>query len=44
MSTVSWAYPKDGTGKLDEENGRDYPVVDYDKEEVKTLIKSYMEK
>ena len=26
MSTVSWAYPKDGTGKNDEENGRDNPV------------------
>jgi len=44
MSTVSWAYPKDGSGKNDEENGRDYPVADYDKEEVKTLIEGYMEK
>ena len=44
MSTVSWAYPKDGTGKNDEENGRDYPVYDYDKEEVKALILDYMEK
>ena len=26
MSTVSWAYPKDGTGKNDESNDRDYPV------------------
>ena len=26
MSTVSWAYPKDGTGKNDESNERDYPV------------------
>lgn len=44
MSTVSWAYPKDGTGKNDEENERDYPVYDYDKEEVKALILDYMEK
>ena len=44
MSTVSWAYPKDNTGKNDEENERDYPVYDYDKEEVKALILDYMEK
>ncbi len=44
MSTVSWAYPKDGSGKNDEDNGRDYPVPDYDKEAVKTLIEGYMEK
>ena len=44
MSTVSWAYPKDGSGKNDEDNGRDYPVADYNKDEVKSLIASYMEK
>ena len=44
MSTVSWAYPKDGTGKLDEENERDYPIPAYSDEDAKALILSYMEK
>ena len=44
MSTVSWAYPTDGAGNPDENNERDYPVYDYDKEEVKELIRGYMEK
>ena len=43
MSTVSWAYPKDGK-ELNEENGHAYPVPDYDKTEVMTLIKDNMEK
>ena len=44
MSTVSWAYPKDSNGKLSEDNGCDYPVYEYDEEEVKELILGYMEK
>ena len=44
MSTVSWAYPKDGTGKLDEENGRDYPIHTYSDEDAEALILNYMEK
>lgn len=43
MSTVSWAYPKDSAGKLEENNGCDYPVQNYDEEEVKELILGYME-
>ena len=44
MSTVSWAYPTDGMGKPDEDNGRDYPMYYFDKEEAKELILGYMQK
>ncbi len=44
MSTVSWAYPKDGSGKLDENNERDYPLPDFNAEDAKTLIEDYMQK
>ena len=43
MSTVSWAYPKDSNGKLEEDNGCDYPVHDYDIDDVKELILGYMD-
>ena len=42
MSTVSWAYPKDGAGKLDEDNGCDYPLVDFYEEDARELILDYM--
>ncbi len=45
MSTVSWAYPKDDSGKLDEDNGKDYPQMGkFDKEAAIASIKDYMSK
>ncbi|MBO5313422.1 MAG: hypothetical protein J6B29_05590 [Clostridia bacterium] len=47
MSTVSWAYPKDGSGANSEDNGKNYPVKIEDgenfEEEAKKLILGYME-
>ena len=42
MSTVSWAYPKDGED-LSTDNGRDYPLVDFYDEDAKNLIQYYMD-
>ncbi|MBQ8145870.1 MAG: hypothetical protein IJ039_03730 [Clostridia bacterium] len=44
MSTVSWAYPKDGSGKLDENNERDYPLPDFNEEDATILIEDYMQR
>ncbi|MBO4983921.1 MAG: hypothetical protein J6D23_07660 [Clostridia bacterium] len=44
MSTVSWAYPKDGSGKLDENNERDYPLPDFTEEDATILIEDYMQR
>ena len=44
MSTVSWAYPKDSAGNLDNDNGHSYPAEYFDTEEAKALILDYMEK
>ena len=44
MSTVSWAYPKDGEGDPDRDNGRYYPMEDFDNEDAKALIEDYMSK
>ena len=42
MSTVSWAYPKDGD-KLDNNNGKDYPMTgNFDVETAKANIQKYM--
>lgn len=44
MSTVSWAYPKDDSGKLSQDNGRDYPQIGlFDKEVARETILEYME-
>ncbi len=42
MSTVSWAYPKDASGKPDRDNGRTYPALKFSDEEAKKNIKKYM--
>ncbi len=47
MSTVSWAYPKteNSEGKLvpDQINGTNYPMLNFNAEDAKAQIKSYME-
>lgn len=44
MSTVSWAYPRDDSGKLSQDNGRDYPQIGlFDKEVARAQILEYME-
>ena len=45
MSTVSWAYPLDASGKPSEDNGgRDYPMMgEFNKEDAKANILKYME-
>ena len=43
MSTVSWAYPTDDNNKPKQENeGRDYVHLIFDRETVKDTIKNYM--
>jgi len=43
MSEVSWAYPKDRNGNLDNDNKHNYPAVgEFDKERAKTQILEYM--
>ena len=43
MSTVSWAYPRDDSGKLSQDNGHDYPQIGlFDKEVAKQTILEYM--
>ena len=43
MSTVSWAYPKDDSGKLSQDNGHDYPQIGlFDKEVAREQILEYM--
>ncbi|MBQ4070883.1 MAG: hypothetical protein IJD51_00515 [Clostridia bacterium] len=43
MSTVSWAYPRDDSGKLSQDNGRDYPQIGlFDKEVAREKILEYM--
>ena len=41
MSTVSWAYPKNPDGSLNQDNGHYSPI--FDVEAAKTTIKQYME-
>ena len=43
MSTVSWAYPKDTSGEIKNENERDYPAEVFYDEGAKELISYYME-
>ncbi len=42
MSTVSWAYPKDDSGKNSRDNGHDYPAISFNAEDAKTSILDYM--
>ncbi len=45
MSTVSWAYPKDDSGKNSTDNGKDYPQLNgtFNETIAKENIKKYME-
>ncbi len=43
MSTVSWAYPKDQTGKLSQYNGHDYPAINFNDATAIANIEYYME-
>jgi len=42
MSTVSWAYPKDASGKNSRDNGHDYPAINFNKEDAKATVLDYM--
>ena len=43
MSTVSWAYPRDDSGKLSQDNGHDYPQIGlFDREVARESILDYM--
>ena len=43
MSTVSWAYPKDPSGKPSTDNGKTYPQMGiFDEEAARTAISDYM--
>lgn len=43
MSTVSWAYPRDDSGKLSQDNGHDYPQIGlFDEEVAREQILEYM--
>ncbi len=43
MSTVSWAYPRDDSGKLSQDNGHDYPQIGlFDQEVAREQILDYM--
>ena len=42
MSTVSWAYPTDGSGNPSRDNLHDYPALQFSKESAKSQIKDYM--
>ncbi|MBR2651008.1 MAG: hypothetical protein IKD45_05040 [Clostridia bacterium] len=43
MSTVSWAYPKAEDGSNSRDNGKDYPVLNFNDETAKEKIREYME-
>ena len=42
MSTVSWAYPKDESGKPSMDNGHDYPAINFSDAAAKAAIQDYM--
>ena len=42
MSTVSWAYPKDGNGNNKQTNGHSYPYIRFDEKKAIENIKSLM--
>ena len=43
MSTVSWAYPRDDSGKLSQDNGHDYPQIGlFDREVARESVLEYM--
>ena len=42
MSTVSWAYPKDEQGNPSRDNGKEYPAINFNREEAKAAILDYM--
>ncbi len=42
MSTVSWAYPKDGSGKNSRDNGHDYPAINFNEADAKKAVEDYM--
>ena len=44
MSTVSWAYPKDQSGKNESTNGHIYPYVKFDEAKAKENILTLMER
>lgn len=42
MSVVSWAYPKNASGSVSEDNGHTYPAVQFNDEDAKIAIQDYM--
>ena len=42
MSTVSWAYPKDDSGKNSRDNGHDYPAINFNEASAKSAVMDYM--
>ncbi|MBQ8415622.1 MAG: hypothetical protein IJX13_01780 [Clostridia bacterium] len=42
MSTVSWAYPKNENGKFSQDNGKDYPAINFNNEDAIAAIEHYM--
>ncbi len=42
MSVVSWAYPKDESGKVSEDNKHSYPAINFNDDDAKTAILDYM--
>ncbi len=43
MSTVSWAYPKNEDGSVDNDNGKDYPSLVFNREDAIDSIQAYMQ-
>ena len=42
MSTVSWAYPTDGSGNVSRDNGHDYPAINWNSDTASEQILDYM--
>ena len=44
MSTVSWAYPKNGDGSNNQDNLHEYPAMNFNRDSAKQSILDYMER